>query len=79
LCHKKSVETVGAATDAITRAVNARISGELEYLQSMYVGRSIEEWLTGYTLLAAKMGRPQAKPSLRSYAHVQVAYQMKRR
>lgn len=56
LCHKKSVETVGAVTDAITRVVNARISGELEYLQAVYVGRSIEEGLTGYTLLAANAG-----------------------
>ncbi|MCA8097178.1 hypothetical protein [Burkholderia contaminans] len=53
LCHRKSVETVGAVTDAITRVVNARISGELEYLQSVYVGRSTEEGLTGYTFLAA--------------------------
>ncbi|AOK62599.1 hypothetical protein WM29_26375 [Burkholderia ubonensis] len=56
LCHKKSVETVGAVTDAITRVVDARISGELEYLQSAYVGRSIEEGLTGYTVLAANTG-----------------------
>jgi hypothetical protein len=56
LCRKKSVETVGAVTDAITRVVNARISGELEYLQAVYVGRSIEEGLTGYTLLAANTG-----------------------
>ncbi|MFL9895890.1 hypothetical protein [Paraburkholderia sp. RL17-381-BIF-C] len=56
LCHKKSVQTVGAVTDAITRVVNARISGELEYLQAVYVGRSIEEGLTGYTLLAANTG-----------------------
>lgn len=53
LCHRKSVETVGAVTDAVTRVVNARISGELEYLQSVYVGRSAEEGLTGYTFLAA--------------------------
>ncbi|WP_226112446.1 hypothetical protein [Burkholderia vietnamiensis] len=56
LCHKKSVATVGAVTDAITRVVNARISGELEYLQSANVGRSLEEGLTGYTVLAANTG-----------------------
>jgi hypothetical protein len=56
LCHKRSVETVGAVSDAITRVVNARISGELEYLQAVYVGRSNEEGLTGYTLLAANTG-----------------------
>jgi hypothetical protein len=57
LCHRRSVETVGAVTDAITRVVNARISGELEYLQAAYVGRSIEEGNSGYTLLAANKGR----------------------
>ena len=56
LCHKRSVETVGAVSDAITRVVNARISGELEYLQAVYVGQSNEEGLTGYTLLAANTG-----------------------
>lgn len=56
LCHRRSVETVGAVTDAITRVVNARISGELEYLQAVYVGRSVEEGNTGYTLLAANKG-----------------------
>jgi hypothetical protein len=56
LCHRRSVETVGAVTDAITRVVNARISGELEYLQAVYVGRSVEEGNTGYTLLVANKG-----------------------
>ncbi|WP_143282376.1 hypothetical protein [Burkholderia pseudomallei] len=53
LCHKRSVETVGAISDAITRVVDARISGELEYMQAAYAGRSPEEGYTGYTLLAA--------------------------
>jgi hypothetical protein len=57
LCHRRSVETVGAVTDAITRVVNARISGELEYLQAAYVGRSVEEGNSGYTLLAANKGK----------------------
>ena len=56
LCHRRSVDTVGAVTDAITRIVNARISGELEYLQAAYVGRSAEEGSTGYTLLVANTG-----------------------
>lgn len=53
LCHSRSVETVGAITDAITRVVDARISGELEYMQAACAGRSVEEGYTGYTLLAA--------------------------
>ncbi|CAG2155553.1 hypothetical protein LMG31506_05450 [Cupriavidus yeoncheonensis] len=53
LCHKRSVATVGAISDAITRVVDARISGELEYMQAAYAGRSVEEGYTGYTLLAA--------------------------
>jgi len=57
LCHKRSVETVGAVADAITRVVNARISGEPEYLQAACVGHSAEEGNTGYTLLAANKGR----------------------
>ncbi|MGF6511007.1 hypothetical protein [Paraburkholderia sp. 32] len=36
--------------------MNARISGELEYRQAVYVGRSVEEGNTGYTLLAANKG-----------------------
>ena len=56
LCHKRSVETVGAISDAITRVVDARISGELEYMQAAYAGRSPEEGYTGYTLLAANTG-----------------------
>jgi hypothetical protein len=53
LCHRRSVETVGAIADAITRVVDARISGELEYMQAVCAGRSPEEGCTGYTLLAA--------------------------
>lgn len=36
--------------------VNARISGELEYLQAVHAGLSIEEGLAGYTLLTANKG-----------------------
>ena len=56
LCHRRSVATVGAISDAITRVVDARISGELEYLQAVVAGRSVEEGATGYTLLAANVG-----------------------
>ncbi len=53
LAQSRMHSSVGAVSDAITRVVNARISGELEYLQEIYAGRTLEEGFAGYTLLAA--------------------------
>ncbi|QTO17920.1 hypothetical protein [Burkholderia seminalis] len=53
LCLSRRSQTVGAMGDAITRVVDARISGDFEYMQSLYGGRSHEEGWSGYTLHAA--------------------------
>ncbi|WP_454722083.1 MULTISPECIES: hypothetical protein [Cupriavidus] len=53
LVQSRTYPSVGAISDAITRVINARISGELEYLQEIYAGQSPEEDFTGFTLLAA--------------------------
>ena len=53
LVQSRAYHSVGAVSDAITRVVNARISGALEYLQEIYAGQSPEEGFTGFALLAA--------------------------
>lgn len=51
-CQLK-IKTVGAICGCITRVADARPSGELEYLQSIESGNSIEEGLNGYTYLSS--------------------------
>jgi len=53
LAHQRSSETVGAICGCVTRVVDARISKELEYMQSVESGFSAEEGRAGFSLLAS--------------------------
>ena len=56
LTHQRRSETVGAICGCVTRVVNARISGKLEYLQSVEASVSPWEGRGGFSLLAANTG-----------------------
>ena len=53
----KKYATVGAISGAIIRVIDARISGDFEYLQSVEVAHFPWEPLSGYTLLASNEDR----------------------
>lgn len=53
LCNEGLSRTVGAICGSITRVVDARISGELEYLQTHEASRSPEEGDSGYSILCS--------------------------
>lgn len=53
LTHQLKSKTVGAICGCITRVVDAKPSGELEYLQSIESGISSEEGNFGYTYLSS--------------------------
>lgn len=54
--QNRNSRTVGAIIGCVTRVVDARLSGKLEYLQALEAGTSPWEGLTGYTLLASNTG-----------------------
>jgi hypothetical protein len=54
--HRRNSQTVGAIIGCVTRVVDARLSGKLEYLQAVQAGISPWEGLNGYTLLASNTG-----------------------
>jgi hypothetical protein len=53
----KKYATVGAISGAIVRVVDARISGDFEYLQTVEIAHFPWEPLSGYTLLASNEDR----------------------
>lgn len=57
LCRESANRSVGAIPNGITRVVDARISGEFEYMQLGEVSVSLEEGTAGYSLLASNTGR----------------------
>jgi hypothetical protein len=57
LCHERTSRSVGAISNGITRVVDARISGEFEYLQLGEASVTLEESASGYSLLASNTGR----------------------
>jgi hypothetical protein len=56
LVNQRLSQSVGAIAGSIVRVVDARISGELEYLQSGEVSVSAEEGQSGFTVLASNSG-----------------------
>lgn len=56
LTHQRRSGTVGAICGCVTRVVDARISGKLEYLQSVEASVSPAEGLGGFSLLASNFG-----------------------
>jgi len=56
LTHQRRSETVGAICGCVTRVVDARISGKLEYMQSVEVSIYPWEGHAGFSLLAANTG-----------------------
>jgi hypothetical protein len=56
LVNQRLSQTVGAIAGCIVRVVDARISKEIEYLQSGEVGVSLEEGQTGFSVLASNTG-----------------------
>lgn len=57
LCHERTCQSVGSIPNGLTRVVDARASGEFEYMQIGEVSLSPEEGATGYSLLASNSGR----------------------
>jgi hypothetical protein len=57
LTHRRLSASVGAIAGCVTRVVDARISGELEYLQSVEVSVTPWEGDAGFSLLASNSGR----------------------
>lgn len=57
LTHQRRSETVGAICGCVTRVVDARISGKLEYMQSVEASVYPWEGHGGFSLLAANSGR----------------------
>lgn len=57
LVSERRTEGVGAIGGLATVVVDARISKKLEYMQAVERGRSPEEGVAGYSLLAANEGR----------------------
>jgi len=57
LTHGRRRGSVGAIAGCVTRVVNARISGELEYLQSVEVSLSPWEGASGFSVLSSNSGR----------------------
>ena len=53
LTHRRQSKSVGAIAGCVTRVVNARISGELEYLQSVEASVTPWEGNSGFSLLAS--------------------------
>ncbi|AHY56840.1 hypothetical protein BJS_08857 [Bradyrhizobium japonicum SEMIA 5079] len=53
LVERRGREGVGAIAGNIIRVANARLSGQLEYLQTVMAGISLEEGAIGYSLLAS--------------------------
>jgi hypothetical protein len=56
LTHRRQSESVGAIAGCVTRVVDARISRELEYLQSVEVSVTPWEGNSGFSLLASNSG-----------------------
>lgn len=56
LTHQRRSETVGAICGCVTRVVDARISGKLEYMQSVEASVYPWEGHGGFSLLAANSG-----------------------
>ena len=56
LCRKRQSKSVGAICDGITRVAQARISGELEHLQTVEASISPEEGHAGFSVLASNTG-----------------------
>jgi hypothetical protein len=56
LTHQRRSETVGAICGCVTRVVDARISGKLEYMQSVEASVSPAEGHGGFSLLASNVG-----------------------
>ena len=56
LCHQRRSKSVGAICGSVTRVVDARISGKLEYLQSVEASLSLEEGHSGFSFLASNTG-----------------------
>jgi hypothetical protein len=56
LVNQRTSQSVGAIAGCIVRVADARISKELEYLQSGEVGVSPEEGQTGFSVLASNTG-----------------------
>jgi hypothetical protein len=55
LVDQRTSQSVGAIAGCIVRVTDARISKELEYLQSGEVGVSPEEGQTGFSILASNI------------------------
>jgi hypothetical protein len=55
LTHQRRSATVGAICGCVIRVVDARISGKLEYMQSVESSRSPEEGEAGFSLLASNV------------------------
>ena len=56
LTHRRHSASVGAIAGCVTRVVDARISGELEYLQSVKSSLTPWEGNSGFSLLASNSG-----------------------
>ena len=56
LTHRRQSASVGAIAGCVTRVVDARISGELEYLQSVEASLTPWEGNSGFSLLASNSG-----------------------
>ena len=56
LVHERKSDTVGAISGNVTRVADARISGSLEYFQSVESSISPAEGRSGFTLLASNSG-----------------------
>jgi hypothetical protein len=56
LTHRRRSKIVGAIAGCVTRVVDARISGELEYLQSVEASLTPWEGNSGFSLLASNSG-----------------------
>ena len=56
LTHQRRSETVGAICGCVTRVVDARISGKLEYMQCVEASVSPAEGHGGFSLLASNVG-----------------------
>ncbi|WP_428486241.1 hypothetical protein [Rhodopila sp.] len=56
LTHRRLSSSVGAIAGCVTRVVDARISGELEYLQSVEASVTPWEGNSGFSLLASNCG-----------------------
>ena len=56
LAFERRSRTVGAICGCVTRVVDARISGKLEYLQSVEASLSAAEGHSGFSFLASNTG-----------------------